>query len=143
VGDRVAVPFTFPAANAFCQRGYYLVAHDRILIGAIRPPVFGYSHLLGGYSGGQAEFLRVPWHFIGPIKVTDPLTDDQVPFPVRYLSNRIWARPPSFATFSGATLIAIWGCGPVGQMPSPRVTSTMVPILQDVSGQEDGASKFP
>jgi threonine dehydrogenase-like Zn-dependent dehydrogenase len=110
----------FPAANASSAReAITLVANDRILIdrgpksfAAIRPPAF--SHLLGGYSGGQAEFLRVPYADVGPIKVPDSLTDDQVLFlsdifPTGYMAAE-------FCNIQRGDTIAIWGCGPVGQM---------------------------
>ena len=82
--------------------------------GAIRPAgLFGYSHLLGGYAGGQAEYLRVPYADVGPIKVPDGLSDEQVLFlsdifPTGYMAA-------DFCDIKGGETIAIWGCGPVGQ----------------------------
>ncbi|HQT80183.1 MAG TPA: zinc-binding dehydrogenase, partial [Rhodopila sp.] len=75
--------------------------------------LFGYSHLLGGYAGGQAEYLRVPYADVGPIKVPDGLTDDQVLFlsdifPTGYMAA-------DFCNIQPGDTIAIWGCGPVGQ----------------------------
>jgi threonine dehydrogenase-like Zn-dependent dehydrogenase len=74
--------------------------------------LFGYSHLLGGYPGGQAEYLRVPYADVGPIKVPDGLTDDQVLFlsdifPTGYMAAE-------FCDIKDGDTIAIWGCGPVG-----------------------------
>jgi threonine dehydrogenase-like Zn-dependent dehydrogenase len=116
VGDRVVVPFTISCGECFSARGYYSgCKHDRILIGGHSPAgLFGYSHLLGGYSGGQAEFLRVPYADVGPIKVPDSLTDDQVLFlsdifPTGYMAAE-------FCNIQRGNTIAIWGCGPVGQM---------------------------
>jgi threonine dehydrogenase-like Zn-dependent dehydrogenase len=75
--------------------------------------IFGYSHLTGGYAGGQAEYARVPFADVGPIKVPEGLTDDQVLFlsdilPTGYMGAEMCDIKP------GAT-IAVWGCGPVGQ----------------------------
>jgi threonine dehydrogenase-like Zn-dependent dehydrogenase len=75
--------------------------------------IFGYSHLLGGYAGGQAEYARVPFADVGPIKVPEHLTDDQVLFlsdifPTGYMGADMCNIQP------GDT-IAVWGCGPVGQ----------------------------
>ncbi len=75
--------------------------------------IFGYSHLTGGYAGGQAEYARVPFADVGPIKVPDHLADEQVLFlsdifPTGYMGAEMCDIKP------GDT-IAIWGCGPVGQ----------------------------
>jgi threonine dehydrogenase-like Zn-dependent dehydrogenase len=75
--------------------------------------LFGFSHMLGGYSGGQAEYLRVPMADIGPIKIPDSVTDEQALFlsdifPTGYMAAVNAQIEP------GAT-VAIWGCGPVGQ----------------------------
>ena len=124
VGDRVVVPFTISCGECFfCQRGYFSgcersnpspnreVAAE--LWGHSPAGLFGYTHLLGGFPGGQAEYLRVPYADFGPIKVPDGLTDEQVLF----LSD-------IFPTgFMGADMcdiqqgdtIAVFGCGPVGQ----------------------------
>ena len=123
VGDRVVVPFTISCGECFfCQRGYYSGCERsnpnrpmaEKLWGHSPGGLFGYSHLLGGYSGGQAEFLRVPYADVGPIKVPDSLTDDQVLFmsdifPTGYMAAE-------FCNIQPGDTIAIWGCGPVGQM---------------------------
>jgi threonine dehydrogenase-like Zn-dependent dehydrogenase len=75
--------------------------------------VFGYSHLTGGYAGGQAEYARVPFANVGPLKVPDGMTDDQALFlsdilPTGYMGAEMCDIQP------GDT-IAVWGCGPVGQ----------------------------
>jgi len=75
--------------------------------------LFGYSHLLGGYAGGQAEYLRVPYADVGPIKVPNHLSDEQVLFlsdifPTGYMGAE-------FCDLKGGETVAIWGCGPVGQ----------------------------
>src|SRR3954447_2496705 len=88
-GDRVVVPFTIACGECFfCKRGFFSgcersnpnAAKAAKLWGHSPAALFGYSRLLGGYPGGQAEYLRVPYADIGPIKVPGGLTDDQVLF---------------------------------------------------------------
>jgi threonine dehydrogenase-like Zn-dependent dehydrogenase len=121
-GDRVVVPFTIACGECFfCQRGFYSGCertnpnHADIekLWGHSPAGLFGYSHLLGAYAGGQAEYLRVPYADVGPAKVPDGLSDDQVLFlsdifPTGYMAAEFCVTEP------GDT-IAVWGCGPVGQ----------------------------
>jgi threonine dehydrogenase-like Zn-dependent dehydrogenase len=121
IGDRVVVPFTISCGECFfCQRGYFSGCertnpdHRKAekLWGHSPAGLFGYSHILGGYAGGQAEYLRVPYADVGPIKVPDSLTDDQVLFlsdifPTGYMAAENCNIQP------GDT-IAVWGCGPVG-----------------------------
>lgn len=123
VGDRVVVPFTISCGECFfCRRGFYSGCErsnpDREkaakLWGNSPAGLFGYSHLLGGYSGGQAEYLRVPYADVGPIKVPDALSDEQALFlsdifPTGYMAAE-------FCDIQRGDTIAIWGCGPVGQM---------------------------
>lgn len=123
VGDRVVVPFTISCGECFfCKRGYFSGCErtnpDRAkatkLWGNSPGGLFGYSHLLGGYAGGQAEYLRVPYADVGPIKVPDSLTDEQALFlsdifPTGYMAAEFCDIQPGYT-------IAIWGCGPVGQM---------------------------
>jgi threonine dehydrogenase-like Zn-dependent dehydrogenase len=83
------------------------------LFGNVTAGVFGYSHLTGGYAGGQAEYARVPFANVGPLKVPDGMTDDQALFlsdilPTGYMGAEMCDIQP------GDT-IAVWGCGPVGQ----------------------------
>lgn len=122
VGDRVVVPFTISCGECFfCKRGYHSGCErsnpDRKtaekLWGHSPAGLFGYSHILGGYAGGQAEYLRVPFADIGPAKVPEGLTDDQVLFlsdifPTGYMAAE-------FCNIQRDDTIAIWGCGPVGQ----------------------------
>ena len=75
--------------------------------------LFGYSHMLGGYAGGQAEYARVPYADVGPIKIPDGLPDEQVLFlsdifPTGYMAAENCDIQPG-------DIIAVWGCGPVGQ----------------------------
>ncbi len=122
-GDRVVVPFTISCGECFfCKRGFYsgcertnpdAKAAEK-LWGHSPAGLFGYSHLLGGYAGGQAEYRRVPYADVGPIKVPDGLSDDQVLFlsdifPTGYMAAE-------FCNIKPEDTIAIWGCGPVGQM---------------------------
>ncbi|TXR47827.1 zinc-dependent alcohol dehydrogenase [Phyllobacterium endophyticum] len=123
VGDRVVVPFTIACGECFfCKRGYFSGCERSNpnkekaakLWGNSPAGLFGYSHLLGGYSGGQAEYLRVPYADSGPIVVPAGLSDEQVLFlsdifPTGYMAAE-------FCDIQGGDTIAIWGCGPVGQM---------------------------
>ncbi len=122
VGDRVVVPFTISCGECFfCKRGYFSGCErsnpnaDKAasLWGHSPAGLFGYSHLLGGYPGGQAEYLRVPYADVGPIKVPSHLTDEQVLFlsdifPTGYMAAE-------FCNIQPGDTIAIWGAGPVGQ----------------------------
>jgi threonine dehydrogenase-like Zn-dependent dehydrogenase len=75
--------------------------------------LFGYSHLLGGFPGGQAEYLRVPYADIGPIKIPDGLSDEQALFLSDIFPTGFMAA--DFCSLKGGETVAIWGCGPVGQ----------------------------
>src|SRR5947209_6926924 len=122
-GDRVVVPFTIACGHCFfCERQLWSACDNsnpnawmaEKLYGFSGSALFGYSHMMGGYAGGQAEYARVPFADVGPIKVPDSLTDDQVLFlsdilPTGYMAAENCDIQP------GDT-IAIWGCGPVGQM---------------------------
>lgn len=121
-GDRVVVPFTIACGECFfCQRGYFSGCERSNpnaemaakLWGHSPAGLFGYSHLLGGFPGGQAEYLRVPFADVGPIKVPDGLSDEQVLFlsdifPTGYMGAE-------FCDIKGGETIAVFGCGPVAQ----------------------------
>ncbi|KFI24985.1 glutathione-dependent formaldehyde dehydrogenase [Haematobacter missouriensis] len=123
VGDRVVIPFTIACGECFfCQRGFFSGCERsnrdfdkaKKMWGNSPAGLFGYSHLLGGYSGGQAEYLRVPYADVGHIKVPSNLSDDQALFlsdifPTGYMAAE-------FCDIKPGDTIAIWGCGPVGQM---------------------------
>ncbi|MDG3579561.1 glutathione-dependent formaldehyde dehydrogenase [Rhizobium sp. YJ-22] len=123
VGDRVVVPFTIACGECFfCKRGHFSGCERSNpnrkkaakLWGNSPAGLFGYSHLLGGFSGGQAEYMRVPYADVGPIKVPDSLSDEQVLFlsdifPTGYMAAE-------FCDIKPGDTIAVWGCGPVGQM---------------------------
>jgi threonine dehydrogenase-like Zn-dependent dehydrogenase len=121
-GDRVVVPFTISCGECFfCKRGHFSGCErsnpDKTkaekLWGHSPAGLFGYSHLLGGYPGGQAEFLRVPFADVGPVKVPDGLSDDEVLFLSDIFPTGFMAA--DFCNIQGGETIAIWGCGPVGQ----------------------------
>ncbi len=89
VGDRVVIPFTISCGECFfCQRGLFSscersnpnASEAAKVMGHSPAGLFGYSHMLGGFAGGQAEYIRVPYADVGPIKVPDSLTDEQVLF---------------------------------------------------------------
>lgn len=120
-GDRVVVPFTIACGNCFfckselwslCDNSNPNSAMAEALYGYSPSGLFGYSHLLGGYAGGQAQYARVPFADVGPIKVPDSLSDEQVLFlsdifPTAYMAAENCDIKP------GDT-VAIWGAGPVG-----------------------------
>ena len=122
VGDRVVVPFTISCGECFfCKKGLFSVCDNsnpnaevaRQLMGHATAGIFGYSHMTGGFAGGQAEYLRVPFADVGPLKIPDGIPDEKVLF----LSD---AFPTGYMAAENAQIeegdtVAIWGCGPVGQ----------------------------
>lgn len=122
IGDRVVVPFPISCgACEHCTKGFFSACDNtnpepeftETLIGHPGAGIFGYTKLHGAYAGGQAEFVRVPFADVGPLKVPDSLTDEQVLFlsdifPTGYEAAEKCDIQP------GDT-VAIWGCGPVGQ----------------------------
>src|SRR3954454_15174235 len=122
IGDRVVVPFPIACgACSNCRRGLTSVCENsnpnayqaEKMLGHSPSGIFGYSHLTGGFAGGQAEYARVPFADVGPLKVPEGLSDDQVLFlsdilPTGYMGAEMCGIKP------GDT-IAVWGCGPVGQ----------------------------
>lgn len=121
-GDRVVVPFTIACGSCFfCSRQLWSMCDNsnpnaaiaETLYGYSGSGLFGYSHMLGGFAGGQAEYVRVPYADVGPFKVPESLTDEQVLFltdifPTGYMAAENCDIQP------GDT-VAVWGCGPVGQ----------------------------
>jgi threonine dehydrogenase-like Zn-dependent dehydrogenase len=121
VGDRVVNPFPISCGSCFfCESSEFSLCENsnpnawmaEKMWGHSPAALFGYSHMLGGYAGGQAEYVRVPYADVGPIKVPDHLTDEQVLFlsdifPTGYMGAENCSIKP------GDT-IAVWGCGPVG-----------------------------
>ena len=121
VGDRVVVPFTMACGACFfckqtltscCDNSNPNAALAESLYGHSASGLFGYSHLFGGYAGGQAEYVRVPFADVGPYKVPNHLPDEKVLFltdifPTGYMAAENCNIQP------GDT-VAVWGCGPVG-----------------------------
>lgn len=123
VGDRVVIPFTISCGECFfCQRGLYSCCDTsnpnkelaEKVYGYSPAGLFGYSHMFGGYQGGQAQFLRVPFADCGPVKIPEHLTDEQVVFLSDILPTG-WMAAKNCEIRSGDT-VAVWGAGPVGQM---------------------------
>ncbi len=122
-GDRVVVPFTIACGKCwFCEQTLFSLCdntnpnHEQAETAMGHSPsgLFGYSHMLGGYAGGQAELLRVPYADVGPIKIESDLPDEKVLFlsdiyPTGYMAAEN-------ANIQSGDTVAVWGCGPVGQM---------------------------
>ena len=120
-GDRV-VPFTISCGSCwFCEEDLYSLCDNsnpnaevaRKMMGQSPAGLFGYSHMMGGYAGGQAEYLRVPYADVGPVNVDSDLSDEQVlllsdVFPTGYMAAEN-------AEIEEDDTVAVWGCGPVGQ----------------------------
>ncbi len=121
-GDRIVVPFTIACGQCFfCSHQMWSLCDNtnpnawvaEKLMGYSPSGLFGYSHMTGGYAGGQAEYVRVPLADVGPIKVPEGLTDDQALF----LSDIF---PTGYQAAENCNIhpgdvVAVWGCGPVGQ----------------------------
>ncbi|MEA1013521.1 zinc-dependent alcohol dehydrogenase [Sphingosinicella sp. LY1275] len=122
-GDRIVVPFTINCDECEqCKRGNYSVCERSNrnkdlaakVFGHTTAGLFGYTHLTGGYQGGQAEYLRVPFADATHIKVPDSLTDEQVLF-LGDIFPTGWQAAVQ-CDIQPSDTVAIWGCGPVGQM---------------------------
>jgi threonine dehydrogenase-like Zn-dependent dehydrogenase len=122
VGDRVVVPFPISCGQChYCRKGLWSLCDNTNpkaalaegLYGYSPAGIFGYSHLLGGYAGGQAEYARVPFADVGPIKVPAGLTDEQVLF-LSDIFPTGWMAAENCGIQPG-DVVAVWGCGPVGQ----------------------------
>lgn len=120
-GDRVVVPFTIACGSCFfCQRQLWSCCDNsnpnastvEKLFGYSPSGLFGYSHMLGGYAGGQAEYVRVPFADVGPMKLPDDIDDEKVLFlsdifPTGYMAAEN-------GDIEEGHTVAVWGCGPVG-----------------------------
>jgi threonine dehydrogenase-like Zn-dependent dehydrogenase len=122
IGDRVVVPFPISCGNCFfCVREMFSLCENsnpnahlaEKFWGHSPAGLFGYSHMLGGYAGGQAQYVRVPFADIGPIKVPEQLTDEQVLFLSDILPTGYMAAEN--CNIQPGDTVAVWGCGPVGQ----------------------------
>ena len=123
VGDRVVVPFPIACGVCLtCRQGLFMGCENsnpngwmaERLWGHTVAGVYGYSHLTGGFAGGQAEYVRVPFADVNPLKVPDGLTDEQALFlgdvlPTAYMGAE-------WCDIQPGDVIAVWGCGPVGQL---------------------------
>jgi threonine dehydrogenase-like Zn-dependent dehydrogenase len=121
-GQRVVVPFAIACGGCyFCRESLWSLCDNsnpnagaaEALYGFSGSGLFGYSHLYGGYAGGQAELVRVPYADVGPLVVPDGLPEEQVLFlsdifPTGYMAAENCA-------IKGGDTVAVWGCGPVGQ----------------------------
>jgi threonine dehydrogenase-like Zn-dependent dehydrogenase len=121
-GDRVVVPFAIACGSCyFCQKSLFSLCDTsnpnaevaRKAMGQSPAGLFGYSHMLGGFPGGQAEYLRVPFADVGPLKIPAGMPDDKVVFlsdifPTGYMAAEN-------AEIERGDTVAVWGCGPVGQ----------------------------
>jgi len=121
-GDRVVVPFPISCGVCLsCSSGLFSCCENsnpnawisEKVWGHSIAGVFGYSHMMGGFAGGQAQYVRVPFANVGPLKVPDELADEQVLFlsdilPTGYMGAEMCNIQPG-------DVIAVWGCGPVGQ----------------------------
>ncbi len=121
-GDRVVVPFTIACGQClFCKKQLWSACDNtnpnahlmEAAYGYSGSGLFGYSHMMGGYAGGQAQYARVPFANVGPLKVESDLPDEKVLFlsdifPTGYMAA-------DNAQIQEGDTVAIWGCGPVGQ----------------------------
>jgi threonine dehydrogenase-like Zn-dependent dehydrogenase len=121
VGDRVVVPFPIACGRCFrcnegltslCENSNPNAAMAEKLWGHSPSGIFGYSHLVGGFAGGQAEYARVPFADVGPLKIPDGVTDEQALFlsdiyPTGYMAAEN-------CDIADGDTVAVWGCGPVG-----------------------------
>jgi threonine dehydrogenase-like Zn-dependent dehydrogenase len=122
VGDRVVVPFPIACGSCWsCEQQLFSLCENsnpnarlaEKLFGFPTAGIFGYSHLTGGFAGGQAEYARVPFADVGPIKIEYGISDESVLFlsdilPTGYMGAE-------FCEIGGGEVIAVWGAGPVGQ----------------------------
>jgi threonine dehydrogenase-like Zn-dependent dehydrogenase len=122
VGDRVVVPFPIACGHCwYCKSNLWSQCDNsnpnaymlEALYGYSGAGIFGYSHLYGGYAGGQAEFARVPFADVGPVKIPDGIDDEQVIFLSDILPTG-WEAAARGEVRPG-DVVAVWGCGPVGQ----------------------------
>lgn len=122
IGDRVVVPFPISCGHCrYCSQEEYSLCDNsnpnawmaEKMYGYSPAGIYGYSHLMGGYAGGQAEYARVPFADVGPLKVPDELEDERVLFLTDILPTG-WQAAVNCDIKPG-DIVAVWGCGPVGQ----------------------------
>ncbi len=136
VGDRVVNPFTIACGQCgHCKDSFYAACENsnpsdkapmmEALYGYAGSGLFGYTHMMGGYAGGQAEYVRIPFGNVGPIKIPQGLDDEQVLF----LSDIF---PTAYQAAENCNIrpgdtVAIWGMGPVGQLCREELPSCSAP----------------
>lgn len=122
VGDRVVVPFTISCGHChYCSEGEFAACDNSNpnawmvdkAYGYSPAGLFGYSHMLGGYAGGQAEYVRVPFADVGPLKLPDGVDDEKLLFLSDILPTG-W-QAAEYCDIEPGDTVAVWGCGPVGQ----------------------------
>ncbi len=123
VGDRIVVPFTISCGGCHhCMRQEWSCCDNtnphpalaEALYGYAGAALYGYSHMMGGYAGGQAQYARVPFADVGPIKIESSISDEKVLFlsdifPTGYMAAE------NCNIERGRSVVAVWGCGPIGQ----------------------------
>jgi threonine dehydrogenase-like Zn-dependent dehydrogenase len=157
VGDRVVVPFPIACGRCdMCQQQLFSVCENsnpnawiaEKMWGHSPAGIFGYSHMLGGFAGGQAEYVRVPFADVGPMKVPDGLTDDQVLFLSDILPTGFMGA--DMCNIMPGQIVAVWGAGPVGQfaIASARILGAeriiaidRFPYRLDMAKQHAGATE--
>ncbi|MDT7778235.1 MAG: hypothetical protein QOC99_747 [Acidobacteriota bacterium] len=121
IGDRVVVPFPIACGDCFfCQKGLWSACDNtnpkawmqEKAYGFSSAGIFGYSHMMGGYAGGQAEYVRVPFADVGPVKIPEGIDDEKVLF-LGDIFPTGWMAAENCNIQEGDT-IAVWGAGPVG-----------------------------
>ncbi len=122
IGDRVVVPFCIACGHCFfCKNKQWSCCDNsnpnawmiETAYGQAGAALFGYSHMMGGYSGGQAEYVRVPYADVGPVKVPDGMDDEDVIFLSDIFPTGYQAAEQ--CNIQEGDTVAVWGCGPVGQ----------------------------
>ena len=120
-GDRVVVPFAIACGGCyFCEQQLWALCDNtnpnaaiaETLYGASGSGLFGYSHIYGGYPGGQAEYVRVPFADVGPLKLPDTVDDEHALFLSDILPTGYMAAEN--CSIQSGDCVAVWGCGPVG-----------------------------
>src|SRR3954462_515559 len=120
-GDRVVVPFTISCGRCFfCERDLWSLCDNtnpnawiaEAAYGFTGAALFGYSHMYGGYAGGQAEYARIPYADVGPLKLENDLPDEKVLFLSDIFPTGYQAAEQ--CGIRGGDTVAVWGCGPVG-----------------------------
>jgi len=143
-GDRVVVPFNISCGSCyFCQRDLFGLCENSNPNSEVASGVFGYSHTTGGYDGGQAEYVRVPFADVGPMKIPDDMSEEDVLFlsdilPTGYQAAEMGEIQP------GETVV-VFGCGPVGlfaQKSAWLLGAGRVIAVDDVDYRLDFARRY-